>query len=56
MKQHILCIVLCLFGFATMGQYPGNANDWVEYNKTYYKFGVDEDGIYRLSQADLLAA
>ncbi|MEO6456080.1 MAG: C25 family cysteine peptidase, partial [Ginsengibacter sp.] len=28
-------------------------NSWIDYNKTYYKFKVGSDGLYRISQASL---
>src|SRR6187549_720937 len=31
-------------------------NEWIRYNKTYYKFAVDADGVYRISYAALEAA
>lgn len=31
-------------------------NSWIDYNKTYYKFTLSTDGLYRISQASLPAA
>lgn len=55
MKYFYLFIVF-LFASPLLGQYPGNGNNWVEYNKTYYKFEVAEDGIYRLNYTNLVDA
>ncbi len=30
-------------------------NEWIDYNKTYYKFKLETEGIYRISQATLSA-
>jgi len=32
------------------------ANDWINYNQTYYRFKVYKDGIYRINYSDLLSA
>lgn len=31
-------------------------NEWIDYNQKYYKFGVTDDGIYRISYQTLVAA
>src|SRR6187431_2092533 len=31
-------------------------NEWIRYNKTYYKFTVDADGVYRIPYAALESA
>lgn len=32
-----------------------NSDDWIDYSKTYLKFGIYKDGIYRITSADLSA-
>ena len=32
------------------------ANDWINFNQTYYRIPVGKDGIYRLTYADLQAS
>ncbi len=39
-----------------LAQYPGNANDWVEFDKTYYKIAIQEDGLYRITAQELISA
>ena len=56
MKQFYFIFFCLLFSNSLFAQYPGNGNDWLEYNKTYYKFEVSEDGIYQLNYDDLIAA
>jgi Peptidase family C25 len=31
-------------------------NEWIDYSKTYYKFSVGKDGLYRINQASLQAS
>ncbi|MEP7141741.1 MAG: C25 family cysteine peptidase [Ferruginibacter sp.] len=45
-----------LFPFFIMCTLAGTAqynNNWIDYNKTYYKFKVAKDGLYRIGQAAL---
>src|SRR5687768_2611610 len=44
----LILLVLCTGAFAQ--QYN---NEWIDYTKTYYKFKVAENGLYRISQATL---
>ena len=48
-KSLILLIfsVLSSFSFAQYG------NEWIDYNQTYYKFKIGEEGIYRLTYQTL---
>ena len=32
------------------------ANDWIDYNQTYFKIKIAEDGIYRISRQELISA
>ncbi len=52
----ILAFVLCInAGFAQMSN--GNFGDeWINFDQSYFKIPVAEDGIYRISQATLAAA
>lgn len=43
----ILCLIL---GLVTKAQYN---NEWIDYNKTYFKFKVGSTGLYRIPQAVL---
>lgn len=46
--------IICVFGFfASQAQYN---NEWIDYNKTYYKFPVGKTGLYRISRPVLEAA
>lgn len=57
MKKYLLLLLsIILLSGQSFGQYPGNANDWVEYDQTYFKFSISDDGIYRLSRSELEAA
>ncbi len=56
---NLVCFCLFLSSGAAQMQFsdgPLFGNEWIEYDKTYFKIGVAEDGIYRLSGADLQAA
>ncbi len=52
MKKFILPLLLLLCVSAG-AQYN---NSWIDYSKTYYKFHVGEDGVYRISQSSLQTA
>ena len=41
---------------ATAGFAQDYGNEWVDYNKQYYKIPVAQDGFYRISYADLVSA
>ena len=56
MRKRLQLLFLLLISFSSFAQYPGNANDWTVVGQTYYKFAIEEDGIYRLTTADLTAA
>lgn len=49
MKQ-ILSIILVLSCMLAKAQY---GNEWIDYGKTYYKFKLAKDGVYRISQTSL---
>lgn len=51
--KRILFIVLVFSALAARAQYN---NEWIDYNKTYYKFPVAKDGLHRITQAVLQAA
>lgn len=53
MMKRILFIVFILSAFAANAQYN---NEWIDYSKTYYKFPVAKDGLYRITQSTLQAA
>ncbi|MCU0381104.1 MAG: C25 family cysteine peptidase [Chitinophagaceae bacterium] len=49
-----LFTILAVFGvFLAKAQFN---NEWIDYNKTYFKFRVGADGIYRIPQSVLQAA
>lgn len=50
MMKRILFILFVLSSFAAHAQYN---NEWIDYNKTYYKFPVGKDGLYRITQSAL---
>lgn len=47
----IMLVVLLATGFTSFAQ-PFN-NEWIDFNKTYYKFKVGADGLYRIPAASL---
>lgn len=53
MKKIIYSFFFLLIAVAGHAQY---GNEWVDYSKQYYKIPVAEDGIYRISYADLNSA
>lgn len=53
MKRILFILLITISGFAATAQtFPFN-NEWIDYNKTYYKFHVKNTGLYRISQAVL---
>lgn len=47
----IMLVVLLTTGYTSIAQ-PFN-NEWIDFDKTYYKFKVGADGIYRIPAASL---
>lgn len=41
----ILGVLMFCFGLQTSAQYN---NEWIDFNKTYYKIKVGADGLYRI--------
>ncbi len=54
MKRILLTAILpCAIFFAAAAQY---GNEWIDFSKTYYKFKLTEDGVYRIPASTLAAA
>ncbi|MCF6360115.1 MAG: C25 family cysteine peptidase [Cyclobacteriaceae bacterium] len=51
MNRLIVTILMAVIGFNTFSQPYGN--EWVDFNKNYYKVKIGSDGIYRLTYANL---
>lgn len=51
MKRILLLLLLICAGFFIKAQVYNN--EWIDYNKTYYKFKVGSTGLYRIAQATL---
>lgn len=51
MKKVIVFIVLFLLGGMAIGQ--SYYNEWIDYNKTYYKFKVGSTGLFRITTNNL---
>ena len=60
--RHYLVLLLCFFvvsnafGQMVSGKDTLVGNEWIRYGKSYYKFTVDADGVYRIPYASLQAA
>jgi hypothetical protein len=53
MKRILLTLLIAIGGLIASAQtFPFN-NEWIDYNKTYYKFNVGKTGLYRISQTAL---
>ncbi|NJO24954.1 MAG: hypothetical protein HC867_02925 [Bacteroidia bacterium] len=52
MKRFLL-IISFLYSLATVAQTYNN--EWIDFNKTYYKFKVGATGLYRISEATLVS-
>lgn len=55
MKKFILFLLL-LSGLYAKAQPYNYYNEWIDYNKTYYKFKIAVNGLYRIKQPVLAAA
>jgi hypothetical protein len=54
-RPYILLLTIYLLGFGmAVGQPYGN--EWIQSSQQYFKFRIGEDGIYRISRAELSAA
>src|ERR1051325_2529389 len=51
--RKILLILLVLVGVGAKAQVYNN--EWIDYSKTYYKFKVGSDGLYRITGSTLSA-
>lgn len=51
--MRLLITILTLWCLAISGIAQPYRNEWIDYNKTYYKFPVRETRIYRISKAEL---
>ncbi len=56
MKKVFITFLSLSLAISALAQYPGNANDWIDFDKTYYKFKIGEEGIYRITGSELTAA
>ena len=54
--KRLLLIVLMAAGLKAVAQPYNYNNEWIDYNKTYYKFKVAVTGIHRIAQPVLNAA
>lgn len=53
-KVHIALVLIALVGSIANAQPYGD--EWIDYNKTYYKISVATEGIYRITYTDLVNA
>lgn len=52
----IFCVIIIWFSGYSVAQSQVNSNFWINYNQQYFKLNIVEDGIYKLSYSELLAA
>lgn len=52
-KSFLIFLLIC---YGSLGFAQSFNNEWIDYNKTYYKFKVGETGLYRINQNNLPAA
>ncbi len=51
-----LTITFCLLAFIALSAQETYFNEWIDYNQTYYKFRIAEDGLYRIPYSALQQA
>jgi hypothetical protein len=54
MKRFLLSTILFISALTTVSA-QSFMNEWIDFNKTYYKFKVGATGVYRISQTQLAA-
>ncbi|HNP20000.1 MAG TPA: C25 family cysteine peptidase [Fulvivirga sp.] len=54
--RHTIFLLLILTCAAIQGNSQAYGDEWIDYNKQYFKVTLSQDGIYRLSYADLTNA
>lgn len=54
MKRFLLSAIILLSAFTGI-RAQSFMNEWIDFNKTYYKFNIGATGVYRISQAQLSA-
>ncbi|MBK8088758.1 MAG: hypothetical protein IPK31_12890 [Chitinophagaceae bacterium] len=52
MKRFLLSAIILLIAFTGI-RAQSFMNEWIDFNKTYYKFNIGSTGVYRISQAQL---
>ncbi len=53
--KRILLSAIILLSAASAALAQSFMNEWIDFNKTYYKFNIGATGVYRISQAQLAA-
>jgi hypothetical protein len=53
MKKNLLLVLLVILGMGVKAQYN---NEWIDYNKTYFRLKVGSSGLYRISSTVLQQA
>ncbi len=51
MKKLAVIVLLSFISGIAIGQ--SYYNEWIDYNKTYYKFKIGSTGLYRITPAEL---
>jgi len=54
--KSIIALSFFLTGFISISLGQDYGSEWIDYDKTYFKINVAEEGIYRISYADLINA
>ncbi|HNF48201.1 MAG TPA: hypothetical protein PLF48_02395, partial [Chitinophagales bacterium] len=53
--KKLLAIVFLITLCRSLGFAQPYGNEWIDYNKTYYKFKIAQDGLCRINYATLIA-
>ena len=48
--------VILILGLSSTTSYGQYGDEWINPSQSYYKFKVGENGVYRISQSDLINA
>jgi len=53
MKRSVLICILCVFSFIGFSQ--NYSNSWIDYSQKYYRIPITNEGVYRITYANLVS-
>src|ERR1700744_760362 len=56
MKLHKILLTVAVLAYCAKATAQTYNNEWIDFSKTYYKFKIGSDGVYRISESVLTTA